>query len=106
MIVLCCKSWNVIVENLVDTKIANIYSNVNKPKGVSNLDHQKLVHETEFGAAPALVLDATEVIKTLNRYMGHRWWRLCDCFSCSYSSTDGIALEACCAEDLICNKFV
>ncbi|KAI7738703.1 hypothetical protein M8C21_013785, partial [Ambrosia artemisiifolia] len=37
-------------ENIPVAKMANIYSNVNKPKGVSDLDHQKLVQETEFGA--------------------------------------------------------
>ncbi|KAM0052283.1 putative nuclear polyadenylated RNA-binding protein Nab2/ZC3H14 [Helianthus debilis subsp. tardiflorus] len=38
------------VENIPVAKTANNYSNVHKPKGVSDLDHQKLVQETEFGA--------------------------------------------------------
>ncbi|KAJ0792734.1 putative nuclear polyadenylated RNA-binding protein Nab2/ZC3H14 [Helianthus annuus] len=38
------------VENIPVAKMANNYSNVHKPKGVSDLDHQKLVQETEFGA--------------------------------------------------------
>ncbi|MFS7906075.1 putative nuclear polyadenylated RNA-binding protein Nab2/ZC3H14 [Helianthus anomalus] len=38
------------VENIPVAKMANHYSNLHKPKGVSDLDHQKLVQETEFGA--------------------------------------------------------